>query len=145
LTTKKEVEEWIERYPSIRNWLVRPEGEKPIAEGTKQTYVGYMKKYCRFTGMNPDEIAKCEDMGKIRDLVAVGFHEGQGLPIRSLIYRIHPLNSFWEYNGRDVSDTYGGIRPHIRKDIERLRKMPKDTFPEFNWDLNGEDRKSQNV
>jgi hypothetical protein len=145
LTTDKEVEEWIERYPSVRNWLVRPEGEKPLSIGTKRSYIGYMKKYCSFTGMNPDEIAKSEEMGKIRDLVAWSF-EQKGLPISSSVrYRIHPLNSFWTHNGRIVTDPYEGIRPHIRNALLRLRRVSKNGNVDLQWDLNGEDREAKNV
>lgn len=117
------VKEWEERWSSVKRWLNKPPGEKPYSLGTKNTYIGYMKKFIRLTGKNPDELASCEDMDKIRDIIAAGLHD-EGLPISSSVrYRIHPLNSFWAANGREIKDPYGGIRPHIRRALKRLKKM----------------------
>ncbi len=116
-----EVDEWLKRYESIRNWFIKPNGERRYTPATEKQYIEYMKLYQQFTGKTPDELANCEDVDKMRGIIADGLR-AKPLKICSVTYRLHPLNSFWRYNGRRTNDVYGGIRPDLRFRIERLRK-----------------------
>lgn len=89
-----EVKEWEERWTSVKNWLRKPPEEKPYTLGTKNLYIKYMRIFCELTGKNPDQIANCEDIGKIRDTIAAGLKK-QAFRTVTIMYRIHALNSFW--------------------------------------------------
>ena len=119
---QNEVEEWIQRYPSVERWFIEPNGERHYASSTEKEYIGYMKLWCRFTGKTPDELANCEDIDKERGVIAEGMREQLHLAIRSVTDRTNALNGFWKRNGRRVKETYGGIPKPLRRDIERLRK-----------------------
>jgi integrase len=110
----------IEDYESVKKWFLNADFES----STKKEYVQWLKTWCKFTDKTPDELARCEDINKERGIIAVALKE-KGLRILTITQRLTVLNSFWAYNGRQVTDTYGGVPDYIRKDIERAVKAPK--------------------
>lgn len=120
----EEVEEYILKYSSIRKWFLKPNGERCYTPATEKQYIQYMKLWCSLADKTtPDKLAICKDIDKIRGVIAEGLRE-KHLAVRSIIYRLHPLNSFWSANGRQVKETYGGISEPLITDI--LREKGKD-------------------
>lgn len=121
----------IEEYASIQKWFIKPSGERRYTPSTEKQYIEYMKLWCSLTGKTPDELAECEDISKVRGIIAEGMRDKCHLSIRSITYRIHPLNSFWRYNGRQTNKTYSGIRNDIRRHILRSKRLRPETTKEF--------------
>ena len=78
------VRDWEERWSSVKNWFTPLEGKKPYTLGTKHVYIRYLKRWCRITGLNPDQLAAVEDIDKTRGVIAEILHLEEGVPIRSL-------------------------------------------------------------
>jgi len=120
-----EVEEWIKHYEVVRNWFLKPNGERRYKPTTEKQYIQYMELWCKLTDMTPGQLANCVDVDEVRGIIAEGLREKCHLSVRSVIYRLHPLNSFWKYNGRQVNETYGGITGPLYRDIKRSVKWKR--------------------
>ena len=122
-----EVEEAIRRYKSIRNWFIRPNGERRYKPTTERMYIKRMEIWCNLTRKTPDELAN-EDIDRMRGIIAERLKErfveqGRRVVIRIVGLWINSLNSFWKYNRRQVKEKYGGISEPLRKEIRRLAKI----------------------
>ena len=118
---KRYIERQVQRHPAIQNWFTPPPGKKPYTIGTKQLYLEYLEDWCHLTGMTPEELAACEDIDRMRGLIAAGVR-ARGVMVITVRFRINALNVFWRRNERRVKDVHGGIPKHLRADIERLQK-----------------------
>jgi len=117
-----EIKEWEERFPSVKTWFAKLINEKPLALSTKLTYIRHLKRWCRITGLNPDQIIACKDTDKVRGIIVAVLDKDPKVHDRSIHHKLHPFNSFLEVNGREAKDPYGGIPKPIRGRLLRLRK-----------------------
>ena len=116
----------VQNYKSVQNWFIKAKGGRGYAPSTERNYIGRMEIFCKLTGKTPDMLALA-DMGKMRDIIAVGLRVQYHRSIRSVSQWINTLNSFWKYNGRQLEGKYYGIREHLRKDIIRLKRWMPDS------------------
>jgi hypothetical protein len=117
------IEEYIQKYPSIRKWFIEADGQRRFEPSTEEEYIEYIDLFCRLAGCEtPDQLANCEDIDKVRGVIAEGMSEKLKLKDRSVAQRTNALNSFWRKNDRKVKDVYGGISGDLGRRIKREAK-----------------------
>ena len=53
---KKKIEEYIQKYPSVRNWFLKRNGERRYKPVTEKANLECLELWCRLLNKNPDEL-----------------------------------------------------------------------------------------
>jgi len=101
----------IEDSPAVRKWFFKETGEKRYTKKTKRNYRRFMRAiFCPCLGKTPDEIIdeikQAKNQGEIikrnhRKILA--WMKERGVMIRVINQRFNALNSFYKYNGINIS------------------------------------------
>ena len=50
-----QVIENLEEYDSVKRWIIKL-GKKSGSSETRRKYLGFLAQFCKYAGMNPDEL-----------------------------------------------------------------------------------------
>ncbi len=114
-----------ESYKAIKNWIKNVEVEHggEISEDYRQQLLTHMRRYCRFLGMNPDELVEYANNGYVSpDEDLKRFEKSVSFP-----YSYHTImKNFYDFHKIEITLPCPKYKPHSTvKEIstEQLRKM----------------------
>lgn len=95
----------IEKYESVKKWLIKPNGERRYDASTELEYVPLLKTFCEHLQMKPHQLAKVtnEKMLIIQKKLFTFIEQEYSFRKSTIKRKIGIVRQFWRSNGQKLS------------------------------------------